>query len=201
MEEVPNLRKVLDRVENKLIASGKVYVAMSFVFWMIIMLLYFLIFPNVKLPLWTTAVYWAAGILIYLWFSSIIFRYYRRLRAPLNRKVFRRTGIFIGLSWAIGGFVGMGIIPDLSVGINSITMFSIGYLSFISISVFGEWLTFRGSDLEMIPAIVIPIVGIPLALYLSSSGTNPFFWAVLVVSLAFSSTILSYLYSAFKLIR
>lgn len=203
MDEVSDLKNVLEKIEGKLIAARKMYVAMTFAFWLIIMLLYYVIFPYVKVSPLFTAIYWIVAIGIYFWISSIILKNYARLNNSSNHLSKKHTGMFIAISWIVGSFIGWFLIPNLKVDVNSLSLLASGFLSFISISMFGEWLWFqycyrRWNNIEMIPAFVIPAAGIPFAL---NMGNDSMVWAGFIVALAFSITIFWYLYSAFKSIR
>ncbi len=200
VSEVTDLKNLLDRIEAKLIAARKMYVAMTFAFWLIIMLLYYVIFPYVKASPLFTAIYWIVAMAIYFWISSIVLKNYTRLKNsshPSNRK---HTGMFIAISWIAGSFIGWFLIPNLKVNVNSLSLLASGFLSFISISIFGEWLWFQycyrhWNNIEMIPAFAIPSAGIPFAL---NMGNDSMVWAGFIVALGFSITIFWYLYSAFK---
>jgi len=203
MEDVAQLKNVLEKIEGKLIAARKMYVAMTFAFWLIIMLLYYVIFPYVKVSPLFTAIYWIVTMAIYFWISSIILKNYERLKNASSSSSSKHTGIFIAISWIIGSFIGWFLIPNLQVNVNCLALLASGFLSFISISLFGEWLWFQycckhWNNIEMIPAFAIPGAGIPFAL---NMGNESMIWAGFIVALGFSITIFWYLYSAFKSIR
>lgn len=73
-----------------------------------------------------------------------------------------------------------------------------GFLSFIAFSVFAMWLVFAkygGIEREIIPAFLMPAIGIPITRDLE---TGAMAWAGFIVSLGFSLTVVAYIYSAFR---
>ena len=104
----------------------------------------------------------------------------------------------IGISWGIGAAVGWFLVPSMNMGANDMASMAMGFLSFVSISIFGMWLSFikyKISAEEMLPSFLIPAIGIPIAMIMKTDAMT---WAGFLVAIEFSITILWYLYSAFK---
>ncbi|AHL22929.1 hypothetical protein BD01_1318 [Thermococcus nautili] len=79
MEDVKELKSVLERVEGRLIAAGKIYGAMNFAVWSSIMLLYYVIIGLLN-PSWKfNLVYWPAGFMLAMLFTGKIWKSLKRL--------------------------------------------------------------------------------------------------------------------------
>ncbi|NJE08435.1 hypothetical protein E3E31_07845 [Thermococcus sp. M39] len=200
MEEVRELKNVLERVEKKLIAASKMYAAMNFAFWLVVMLLYYILINIVEMPGWADGIYWGGAIGVAIWFTGKIWRKFAELVAATGRKASIGTlpGILILASWIVGSTVGWIIIPRTSIAVNEGARLAVGFLTFIGLSVFGQWLVFfkyGEAEKEMIPAFLVPFLGIAIAWNMKSGAMT---WAGFVVALGFSVTVLWYLYSAFK---
>ena len=207
IEQMDELREVLERIEEKLISAGKIYSAIQFQIWLVAMVLYYLIIgPLSTVPWQLTAAYWILAFIVFAYFSSKI---WRRL-VNLFRSYGKATGsspsfgLGITLSWIAGSVIGWVLIPSLvSAPLNPLQSVAIGFLTFISISVFGMFLTFlyfaKSLESEMIPAFLIPAAAIPVV-WLGSVQAS-MVYAGFIVTFAFSLTVIAYLLSAFKALR
>ncbi|AFL95206.1 hypothetical protein CL1_1003 [Thermococcus cleftensis] len=203
MEEVRELKSVLERVEGKLIAAGKLYGAMSFAVWLAVMLLYYVIIGVFDLPWQFNIVYWPVAFILAMGFTGRIWRRLQKLGMATGKEVESSTtgGILIAVSWITGIALGWGVIPRLDPGVNAEASLAVGFLSFITLSVFGMWLVFAkysGVEREIIPSFLIPALGIALAAKMESGAMV---WAGFLVALGFSLSVLLYIYSAFKAIE
>ncbi|ACS32528.1 hypothetical protein [Thermococcus gammatolerans] len=205
MEEVSELKSVLERVEGRLIAAGKMYGAMNFAVWLAIMLLYYVMLGIFDISWQFNLIYWPLGFAVAMVFTGRIWKRLKRLGRVTGREIESSplAGILIGLSWATGIVLGWVIVPDLNPGITEEASLATGFLTFIAFSVFAMWLVMAGfspknGEREIIPAFLIPALGI-----LRSTGMaeGAIAWAGFVVGLGFSLTVLWYLYSAFKAIE
>ena len=211
-KQMDELREVLERIEEKLISAGKIYSAIQFQIWLVAMVLYYLIIGLLSTVPWQlTAAYWILAFIVFAYFSSKI---WRRL-VNLFRSYGKATGsspsfgLGITLSWIAGSVIGWVLIPSLvsaslvSAPLNPLQSIAIGFLSFISISVFGMFLTFfyfaRSFEGEMIPAFLIPAAAIPVVLLESIQASMVY--AGFIITFSFSLTVIAYLFSAFKALR
>ncbi|MCD6558914.1 MAG: hypothetical protein J7K57_03450 [Palaeococcus sp.] len=202
MEEVRELKEVLEKVEAKILAAGKMYGAMNFVVWMNVMLLFYVLMGIFELPGWGIALYWMAGFGGAFWFTGKIWQRLAALMRASGKKgeVSTFGSILIFVSWILGATLGWILIPSTSIAVSEGARMAVGFLSFMTISIFGMWLVFArygGIEREMVPAFLIPALGIPFAWGMS---TGAMIWAGFVVALGFAVTIMWYLYSAFKAI-
>ena len=194
MEEVKALRETLERVEGKLIAAGKMYGAMSFAVWLVILMLYYVILALVK-PSWQfNVLYWPIAFALAMKFSGDIWKRFTRL-AGIEES--RKEGIKIALVWLLGFILGWVVLPPmLNRPID--TEIGLALLTFISFSVGGMFLVAMRSEREMIPAFAVPALLIPVT-YNMEAGAS--LMAGFGVGLGYSITVLLYLYSAFKAIE
>ncbi|NJE27114.1 hypothetical protein E3E22_10935, partial [Thermococcus sp. MV5] len=79
MEEVKELKEVLERVEGKLIAAGKMYGAMNFGIWLSVMLFYYAIIGVVDLPWQFNLVYWPVAFIVAMGFTGRIWKRLQKL--------------------------------------------------------------------------------------------------------------------------
>ncbi len=195
MNEVKDLKDVLEKVEKKIMAAGKIYGAMNFAFWLIAMLGYYVLAPFMSYSIFFTIIYWPIAFAVAIFFVVKITKMIAKVERESSSRGF---GTMIGVSWVVGAAVGWFLVPSMNMGTNDMASMAMGFLSFISISIFGMWLSFMkykiGAE-EMLPAFLIPAIGIPIAMTMK---TNAMTWAGFLVAIAFSITILWYLYSAFK---
>ncbi|WP_297551963.1 hypothetical protein [Thermococcus sp.] len=203
MEEVTELRNVLERVEGKLIAAGKIYGAMNFGVWSSIMLLYYVMLGIFDISWQFNLIYWPLGFAVAMVFTGRIWKKLKRLRRVTGREIegSKTSGILVMVSWITGIILGWGIIPRMGVGVSEGAALAVGFLSFITLSIFGMWLVFArysGVEREIIPSFLIPAMGIPIVWNME---TGAMVWAGFTVALSFALTILWYLYSAFKAIE
>lgn len=200
MEE---LKEVLERVEEKLIAAGKIYSALQFQVWVVIMTLYYLIIGPLKtIPWQLTAVYWILAFAVFAYFTSLIWKRLSMLYLASDKtlKTSQAFGASIALSWIVGAIVGWTLIPKyLPFDISPQSKLAVGYLTFISLAVFGMFITFmhfaKKVEKEMIPAFLVPALAIPIILKIAVSTMA---YAGFVVALGFALTVLAYIYNAFK---
>ncbi len=201
MNEVKDLKDVLNRIEEKLIAAGKMYSALNFAVWEAIMVLYYILEGLFDLHGWETAIYWIVGFSIAMYFTIVVGKRLSNLEENRNDKNGKKCGIFIGISWGIGAFLGFGIVPAMNLGVNMEASFSMGLLSFIAISVFGMWLTYGYygcSARETIPSFIIPAIGVPVVMGIK---TGSVIIGVFFIAFGFTLTIIWYLYNAFRVIE
>ncbi|NJE76710.1 hypothetical protein [Thermococcus sp. ES12] len=203
MEDVKELKEVLERVEGRLIAAGKMYGAMSFGAWLSVMLLYYVIIGVFDLPWQFNIVYWPVAFMLAMGFTGRIWRRLQKLGMVTGKEVESSTtgGILIAVSWITGIALGWGVIPRLNPGVNPEASLAVGFLSFITFSIFGMWLVFAkysGVEREIIPSFLIPALGIALAAKMESGAMV---WAGFLVALGFSLSVMLYIYSAFKAIE
>ena len=195
MNDVKDLKDVLEKVEKKIMAAGKIYGAMNFAFWLIAMLGYYVLAPFMSYSPIFTGIYWPLAFTVGIFFVVKITKMIAKVERESSSRGF---GAMIGISWVVGAAVGWFFVPSMNVGANDMASMAMGFLSFISISIFGMWLSFikyKISAEEMIPSFLIPAIGIPIAMIMK---TDAMLWAGFLVAIAFSVTILWYLYSAFK---
>ncbi len=203
MEEVKELREVLEKVKGKLIAAGKIYGAMNFAFWLSVMSLYYVLEGIRNMMGVASALYWGAAIMIGIPLTIKIWNRLERLYIafhPESKRAGKGTALLIAVSWIIGSVIGWIVIPSMtSIGVNTNARIGVGFLSFIGISILGEWLLqSRGREVEMIPAFLLPFLAIPIAWNMES---GVMVWAGFIVAAGFGLTILLYLYSAFRAIE
>ena len=198
MEDMEELRNILEKVERKIIAAGKIYSAMNFTYWLAVMCFFYTIIaffsPNAILSTvyWITAL--ALGAVVSVFVLKKLMNLVRFQELQEGQKEWKASvSIFLAVSWVAGAIVGFMLIPALPGG-----GFDVGLLSFISISIFGMWLTFAvyiKRDNEMVPSFFIPAVGALIAYFANEDMTV---WAGFVIAFSFSLTIFLYLYNAFK---
>ncbi|WP_209475691.1 hypothetical protein [Thermococcus stetteri] len=203
MEEVRELKGVLERVEGKLIAAGKMYGAMNFGAWLCVMLFYYVIVGLFDLPWQFNLVYWPAGFFVAMSFTGKAWRMFKRVGEVTGEKLepSKSGATLVIASWVAAVIIGWGILPRLGLGVNMEASSAVGFLTFITLGVLGMWLVFArygGAEREMIPAFLLPAVGIPLARGMESGAMA---WAGFLVALGFSITIMWYIYSAFKAVE
>ena len=105
------------------------------------------------------------------------------------------------LSWIVGAIIGWGIVPKLNLGIPEEASVAAGFLTFIFLGVFGMWLVYIRAgivDKAMIPAYLLPALGIPIVLGMEKVAIV---WAGFLVATGYALTSLLYLYFAFKVIE
>jgi len=204
VEEVRELKSVLERVESRLIAAGKLYGAMNFALWLFVMAVFYVMNGIVSMPRWASLLYWVAAILIAVPLTVRIWNRLKRLYSqfyPSIENEGRKTAFLIGLSWAAGSILGWAVVPSVDwVGVNAGARLGVGFLSFIGVSILGQWLSItRGrGEREMVPSFAFPLLAIPVAWRMESGAMV---WAGFVVAAGYSLTILWYLYSAFRAIE
>jgi hypothetical protein len=195
MEEVTELRNVLERVEGKLIASRKIHGALNFAVWLAVMTGYYVLVVPVGGGYVESLLYWLVGALVAIYVTK---RVWERYLAVLILETGRDSGVGIKilLSWAVGSTVGWGIIPRLGLTANTNETVALSILSFLAISLAGQMLA--TGDREEIPAFLVPALGTIPAVKMGDTAP---LWAGFVVALGFSLTIILYLHSAFKAIE
>ncbi len=194
MEDVRELRDVLERVEGKLIAAGKMYGAMSFAVWLVILMLYYVLLAIMNPPWQFNVLYWPVAFALAMKFSGEIWKRFTRLAGMEGS---RKDGIKIALVWSLGFVLGWIVVPAvLNRPVD--TEIGLALLTFISFSVGGMFLVAMRSEKEVIPAFLVPALLIPIA-YGMEAGTS--LMAGFGVGLGYSITVLLYLYSAFRAIE
>ncbi len=196
MSDVSELKDMLEKIEGKIIAAGKIYAAMYFAYWLVAMIGYYLILPfSQSHVLLLSVIYWPVAVLVSFfvgWKSSM------RMKEIEKNKSSKLLGILIFVSWSIGAFVGWSVLPSMSMGINDEASLAMGFLSFIGISILGMWLSFelfKMKSREMIPSFIFAFAGVPVAMNIHAGAM---LWAGYMVAMGFSITVLLYLYSAFR---
>lgn len=196
MEEVKELKEVLERVEAKIIAAGKMYAAMNFAVWMSVMLLFYVIIWIVNLSLWGIILYWVVAGSMAFWFTGKIWnRLVALIRASGKKEKTSKFGMFA--IWSTAIIVGWILIPQTSIAINEGARAAVGFLTSISMAIFGMWLLFDRMEKEMIPGFILPALGVPVVWNMAKGAM---LWGGFLVALGFALTVLWYLYSAFKTI-
>lgn len=204
MEDVEELKSILERVEGRLIAAGKMYGAMNFALWLSVMAIFYVLNGIWKTNGWISPVYWGIAVLIAIPLTIKIWNRLKRLYStfyPIDERESKKAAVLIVLAWAIGSIVGWVIIPSMTwIGVSADARIGVGFLSFIGISLLGQWIvmTHGRGEPEMTPSFILPLLAIPIAWYMK---TGTILWAGFVVTAGFSLTVLWYLYSAFKAIE
>ncbi|AEH24037.1 hypothetical protein [Pyrococcus yayanosii] len=203
MEEVRELKEVLERVEGKLIAAGKIYAAINFAFWLLVMAIYYVVIGLTELPGWANGLYWGSAVVVAIFFIGKVWgRFVKLYRAVEKGGEIGRAWILpIVASWMIGSVIGWGIIPRTSMAVNETARLAVGFLTFIGISLLGQWLVLTGGhwrEREMIPSFLLPLLAVPIAWKMENGAIV---WAGFVVTVGFTATVLLYLYSAFRAIE
>ncbi len=194
------LEEVLKKVENKLILSRKVYAALTYQVWIVIMAGYYLLIGVIESNYFVyTAIYWVIGFIIYFIISGMIIKRIKSLWG--NSKSSRKHIIGISLSWIIASVIGWFAVPNclLSAGLEYFQALAIGLLSFISLANLGMIISVKISyhkfEPEMYPGTLIPALSIPLILYVD---VNPMYYAGMAVVVGYGLTVVLYLYNTFK---
>ncbi|ASJ06237.1 hypothetical protein A3L08_02275 [Thermococcus pacificus] len=202
MEDVKELKDVLERIEGKLIAAGKMYGAMNFGAWLSVMLFYYVMLGLFEVNWRFNLIYWPVAFAVAMTFTGRVWKRFKRLGRVTGEVEASRTGaILVALSWTAGIVLGWVIVPRINLGVTSDASLAVGFLTFIALSIFGMWLVFARygeAEREIVPAFLLPALGIPLARGMESGAMV---WAGFLVALGFSVTILWYLYSAFRAIE
>ena len=191
--EISELKDILERVENKLIAAGKMYGAMNFSVWLGVMSLYYIIMGILSLPWQFNIIYWPLAFIVAMYFTGRVWKSYVRL-AGISENSWKE-GAEIMAVWVAGIILGWVAVP-LLLNRSVDTEIGVALLTFITLSVGGMFALI--GEREMIPAFAIPGILIPFV-YNSTSGATVL--AAFGVTLGFSLTILWYLYSAFRAIE
>ena len=200
MEEVKELKDMLERVERKLIAAQYMYGAMWFTAFLVAMGLYYVLGAILGFSGIFSAIYWIGAFVFIGWIGTMIGK---RLEALLRAQEKREGSSYspIFLSWIVGAIIGWGIVPRLNLGITEEASVAAGSLTFIFLGVFGMWLTSIKAgivDKAMIPAYLLPALGIPIVLGMEKGAI---IWAGFLVTTGYALTSLLYLYFAFKVIE
>ncbi|WP_048148595.1 hypothetical protein [Palaeococcus ferrophilus] len=203
MEDVKELKDVLERVEGKLIAAGKMYGAMNFGAWLSVMLFYYLLMGLFNVSWKFSLIYWPIAFVVATSFTARVWMRVKRIGKVTGKELeTSRTGaVLVALSWTAGIVIGWIVVPKMNLGVTSDASIAVGFLTFITLSIFGMWLVFAkygGAEREMLPAFLLPAMGIPFARGMESGAL---LWASFLVALGFSITILWYIYSAFRAIE
>ncbi len=199
MEEVRELKEALERVEGKIIAAANVYGAMNFAFWLVAMSLFFVIIGLAGAGPGVSVAYWGTAIILGIYVSIKLWERIERLAGPQGGS--RVGALMIGLSWAVGSIIGWWVIPSMTnIGVNAGARLAVGFLTFIGVSLLGQWLVMGGGKghYEMIPSFLFPLLVIPVAVNMEKGAMV---WAGFVVAFSYGLTVLLYLYSAFKAIE
>jgi len=194
MEEVKELKSVLERVEGKLVVAEKAYAALNFAVWLTIMAGYYIVTAFTGSGMAVSIAYWLIGAGIGIYFTGKIWEMYLKLTAR-DRRGGRKAGVGIALSWLVGSLSGWVVVPAV-VHTTGDTLIGLSLLTFISISLLGQTLVVR--DWESIPSFLLPAIAVP---FLFSIHEGAAIWAGFVIAAGFGLTIVLYLYSAFKAIE
>jgi hypothetical protein len=197
MEEVRELKGVLEKVEGKIIAAANVYSAMNFAYWLAVMAFFYVLLGFAEPGTWGLA-YWLTAVGLGIYVSGGLWKRIERLEGAGGEK---KWVLLLGLTWGIGAMVGWWLIPaKTAIGLNEEARLAVGFLTFIWLSLLGQWLILgRGREhYEMVPSFLVPFLGMPFALGMEKGAMV---WAGYVVATGFTLTILLYLYSAFKAVE
>ncbi|AMQ18761.1 hypothetical protein A0127_06035 [Thermococcus peptonophilus] len=200
MEEVRELKDVLEKVEGRLIAAGKMYAAMNFTGFLAVMTLFYVVLRFFNGGSAFSVSYWTVATIVMITFTSKVWKRIVTV-SGIKRGSGKKVGLKIAGAWVIGAALGWVLIPSLNPGINEEASLAVGFLSFISVSLLGQWEVLKkccGAENEMVPAFLTPALAIPLAWRM---GSGAMLWSGYVVSLGFATTILLYLHSAFKAVE
>ncbi|ASJ02079.1 hypothetical protein A3L09_01760 [Thermococcus profundus] len=200
MEDVRELKNVLERVEGKLIAAEKIYTAMNFSGFLAVLTLFYVILKFFHGGTAFSIAYWATATILVVAFTSKVWKRIVII-SGIKRDPRKKIGWEITGAWIAGAMLGWVLVPSLNPGVNEEAGLAVGFLSFISVSLLGQWGILRRcykAENEMVPAFLIPALAIPLAWRMKSGAMV---WAGFVVSLGFAATILLYLHSAFKAVE
>jgi len=201
------LKEAIERIEEKLMSASKIYSAIQFQVWLTLMILYYIIIGLLKTVPWQlTAIYWISALTVFGYVSMKILERLKKLLKSYGKGAndSRYFGITMALSWITGAIIGWSIVPSalINAGLDVSMAVAIGFLSFISISVFGIFLTFlyfaNRFEKEMIPAFLIPSLSIML---MGRVTMESMVYAGFSIGLGYSLTVLSYLYTTFKALR
>ncbi|WP_370520071.1 hypothetical protein [Thermococcus sp. LS1] len=200
MEEVRELKSVLEKVERKLIAAGKMYGALNFAVWLAIMLLYYDILALLDVPWQFNLVYWPIAFIVAITFTGRVWKRFVKIAKATGREMesSKREGMLIAFSWILGIAIGWIAIPQTSIAVNAEARLAVGFLSFITISIAGMFALVMRGEKEMIPAFLIPGIHIPIVWNMENGAM---ILAGFVVALGFAVTILIYIHNAFKAIE
>ena len=194
MEEVKELKDVLERVEGKLIAAGKMYGAMNFGVWLVILMLYYVLLGLLK-PSWQfNVLYWPAAFILAMKFSGEIWKRFKRLAGIEESK---EEDLKIALVWILGFLLGWIVVPAV-LDRPLDTEIGLALLTFIAFAVGGMFLVAMRSEREIVPAFLVPALMIPVV-YGMNEGASLI--AGFGIGLGYSITVLLYLYSAFRAIE
>ncbi len=194
-KEVEELRDVLRRISGKILATKNVCIAMNFQIWIVIMAGYYILIAPLKyIPVWLTLCYWSAGATI---FACVSRSFWRRASLLISDEDSRSINVGIMISWIVAAILGWFVIPSMIEG-EFLQRLAIGLLSFLSIAVAGMiatiYLGTRKVAVEMIPAALIPILLIPVVPLVK----NPMNFAGMGVVFSYGTTVILYIYRAFK---
>lgn len=196
MEEARELREVLERVERKIFAAGKIYAAMNFAYWLAVMSMFYVILAFFRISGPVSIAYWVGAIVAGAIVSGILFRKIVVIARAKGDVEWRKSvGLMIALSWILGAVMGFYAVPSMFSA-----SFGVALLTFLSVSLFGMWIVlghFESPDPEMVPSFLVTAIGAAVA---HVSGGEMAVWAGFVIAFAFSLTVLLYLYSAFRVI-
>ncbi|WP_232460876.1 hypothetical protein [Thermococcus gorgonarius] len=108
MEEVKELKDVLERIEGKLIAVGKMYGARNFGAWISVMLFYYVILGLFEVSWRFNLIYWPVAFAIAMTFTRRVWKRFKRRGKVTGREVeVLKTGtILMVLSWTAGTVLG-----------------------------------------------------------------------------------------------
>ncbi|WP_297437280.1 hypothetical protein, partial [Thermococcus sp.] len=176
----------------------------NFALWLSVMAFYYLLNGlvtlrgPVSLGYWMVAIVLAVPLTIKIWnrLKGLYSTFYHN-----SRRNGRKIAVLVTLPWVVGSAVGWWLIPSItSIGVSADARLGVGFLSFIGISLLGQWLVMTQDrcEFEMMPSFILPLLAIPIA-WNMNSGTIT--WVSFVVATGFSLTILWYLYSAFRAIE
>ncbi len=190
------LESVLEKVESKLLLSRKVYAALTYQIWLVIMAGYYLLIgPMHSVSTLYPVIYWTVGIVIYFILSEKIIR---RIEALWSEEKSLKYGYGFTASWLIAAILGWFIIP-LYLPLPFLSALSVGLLSFIALANLGMilsiYIAHRSVEWEMLPGTMIPAAMIPTIPYLS---VNPMYYAGMAVVAGYGLCVVLYLYSAFR---
>ncbi len=196
------MKEVIEKIEKKLIASSKIYAAMNYGIWAVILIIYEVIYVPLIIykptEAWFTAhppyagviigVFWTVAVIFLVYVNVIAWKKIKQLKVEMVSKS-RRHSIIVG--WVVGA--AFFWLPML---IHASWASSLGFLLFIISGNIGIYLCCR--NYESFATIFSAIIAIPFIFF--ASLDMAWFLAVGFVAGGYAISTMLYLWSTFKLV-